>query len=53
MDNVGENLLLEHECTMKGINITCKYTAPDTSQYDHWAEKKYETLYNKIKEMKI
>lgn len=53
MYNVGENLLLEYKCTKQGINITWEYTVPCTPRYNDELERKYVTLYSKVRETMI
>lgn len=52
-DNSGENRKLEELCKNEGLGITFEYTAPGTPQQNGKVERKFATLYGRVRAMKI
>ncbi len=50
-DNAGENKVLEKECQTQGLGIQFEYTAPGTPQHNGRVERKFATLYSRIRSM--
>ncbi|MCP4746914.1 MAG: transposase family protein [Desulfobacteraceae bacterium] len=50
-DNEGENLALEKACEQEGLGITFEYTAPNTPQQNGRVERKFATLYGRMRAM--
>eukprot|EP00984_Skeletonema_dohrnii_P022875 scaffold11976_cov67-Skeletonema_dohrnii-CCMP3373.AAC.1 len=50
-DNSGENRKLEELCKQEGLGITFEYTAPGTPQQNGRVERKFATLYGRIRAM--
>eukprot|EP01083_Nonionella_stella_P004795 13981_1 len=50
-DNAGENTYLEKMCKREGLGITFEYTAPDTPQQNGRVERKFATLYGRVRAM--
>ena len=50
-DNSGENNAFEKECKRRGLGITFEYTAPDTPQQNGRVERKFATLYARVRSM--
>ena len=50
-DNAGENLKLKEKCEEKGLGITFEFTAPGTPQQNGKVERKFATLYSKVRAM--
>ena len=49
LDNAGEHMNLQSECNRKELGINFEYTAPYTPQHNGVVERKFQTLYNKIR----
>jgi Reverse transcriptase (RNA-dependent DNA polymerase) len=49
LDNSGENKSLEHLCKATTLQIQFEYTSPGTPQYNGRVERKFATLYGKIR----
>jgi hypothetical protein len=49
LDNSGENKSLEHLCKATALQIQFEYTSPGTPQYHGRVERKFATLYGKIR----
>jgi hypothetical protein len=49
LDNAGENGALEHLCNNVSPQIQFEYTSPGTPQYNGHVERKFATLYGKIR----
>ena len=50
-DNAGENGSLERECAKQGLGIQFEYTGPGTPQFNGRVERKFATLYSKVRAM--
>ena len=50
-DDAGENKALEDECKSKGLGITFEYSGPRTPQRNGKVERKFQTLYGRIRAM--
>ena len=50
-DNAGEHLSFQEACNRKGLGITFEFTSRATPQHNGRVERKFQTLYNKIKAM--
>ena len=50
-DNAGENTALEKLCKQEGLGITFEYTAPGTPQQNGRLERKFATLYGRVRAM--
>jgi hypothetical protein len=50
-DNAGENGSLEKECAKQGLGIQFEYTGPGTPQFNGRVERKFATLYSKVRAM--
>ena len=50
-DNAGENIKTEEECFRQGFGITFKYTLPNIPQQNGRVEKKFVTLYGRVRIM--
>ena len=50
-DNAGENKHLERKCKNAGLNITFEYTSPGTPQYNGRVERKFATIYGRVRSM--
>ena len=50
-DNAGENKALEKECKVQGLGIQFEYTAPGTPQHNGRVERKFATLYVRVRSM--
>ena len=50
-DNSGENNAFEKQCKSKGMGITFEYTAPGTPQQNGRVERKFATLYGRLRSM--
>ena len=48
-DNAGENKSLEKRCLREGFGVQFEYTAPDTPQYNGRVERKFATLYSRVR----
>ncbi len=48
-DNAGENRRLEKQCINEGLDITFEYTAPHSPQFNRRVERKFPTLYGKMR----
>ncbi|MCP4746673.1 MAG: transposase family protein, partial [Desulfobacteraceae bacterium] len=49
LDNSGENNALEKLCKQEGLGIKFKYTAPGTPQQNGQVERKFQTLYGRLR----
>jgi hypothetical protein len=50
-DNAGENGSLEKECAKQGLGIQFEYTGQGTPQFNGRVERKFATLYSKVRAM--
>ncbi|KAG7337993.1 gag-polypeptide of LTR copia-type [Nitzschia inconspicua] len=50
-DNAGENKMLEQACREQGLQIVFEYTAPGTPQQNRVVERKFATLFGKVRSM--
>ena len=50
-DNAGENIKTEEECFKQGFGITFEYTSPNTPQQNGRVERKFATLYGRVRSM--
>jgi hypothetical protein len=50
-DDAGENKALEDHCNHVGINVSFEYSGPRTPQGNGKVERKYQTLYGRIRAM--
>ena len=50
-DDAGENKALEDECKSKGLGIAFEYAGPRTPQRNGKVERKFQTLYGRIRAM--
>ena len=50
-DNVGENIKTEEECHNQGLGVTFEYTSPNTPQQNGRVERKFTTLYGRVRSM--
>jgi hypothetical protein len=50
-DNVGENNALEKMCEKEEFGIQFEYTSPGSSQYNGKVERKFATLYARVRTM--
>ncbi len=50
-DNAGENISLEKACKQEGLGVFFEYTAPGTPQQNGRVERKFATLYNRVRAM--
>ena len=50
-DNAGENRVLEQRCKQEGLGIGFKFTAPNTPQQNGRIERRFATLYGRIRAM--
>ena len=50
-DNAGENLMTERKCKEEGLGIKMEYTAPNTPQQNGRIERKFPTLYGRVRAM--
>ena len=50
-DDAGENRALEDRCNEKGIGITFEYTGPGSPQFNGRVERKFPTLYARVRTM--
>ena len=50
-DNAGENEKLEKACEREGLNIKFEYTARNTPQQNGRVERKFATLYGRVRAM--
>lgn len=50
-DNSGENNALQKSCKQEGLGITFEYTAPDTPQQNGRVERRFPTLYGRVRAM--
>ncbi len=48
-DNAGENKTIEKQCIAEGLDITFEYTAPCSPQFNGRVERKFPTLYGKMR----
>ena len=49
LDNAGENWELERKCMDHLLGIKFEYTTPNTPQYNGVVERKFQSLYNKLR----
>ena len=50
-DNSGENNALQRSCKQEGLGITFEYTAPNTPQQNGRVERRFPTLYGRVRAM--
>ncbi len=50
-DNAGENKILEEDCLKDGLGIQFEWTAPGTPQQNGRVERKFATLYGRLRAM--
>ena len=50
-DNAGENLMTEVACMEAGLGIEMEYTAVNTPQQNGRVERKFQTLYGRVRAM--
>ena len=50
-DDAGQNRVLENQCNEKGMGVTFEYTGPGSPQYNGRVERKYPTLYARVRTM--
>lgn len=50
-DNAGENIKTEEECHKQGLGVTFEYTSPNTPQQNGRVERKFATLYGRVRSM--
>jgi hypothetical protein len=50
-DNAGDIGSLERECAKQGLGIQFEYTGPGTPQFNGRVERKFATLYSKVRAM--
>ena len=48
-DNAGENKTAEQMCKSEGLNVVFEYTAPNTPQQNGKVERKFATLYGRVR----
>ena len=48
-DNSGENNALQRVCKQGGLSITFEYTAPNTPQQNSRVERRFSTLYGRVR----
>ena len=49
LDNSGENNAFEQACKQEGLGIKFEYTAPGTPQQNGRVERKFQTLYGRVR----
>ena len=50
-DNAGENKQFERDCKKEGLGLTFEYTAPGTPQQNGRVERKFTTLFGRVRAM--
>ena len=50
-DNAGENLATEKLCLKEGLGITFEYSAPNSPQQNGRVERRFATLYGRVRSM--
>ena len=50
LDNAGENWDLENKCLHHLLGINFEYTTPNTPQFNGVVERKFQSLYNKLRD---
>ena len=50
-DNAGENIKTEEACQQQGLGVTFEYTSPNTPQQNGRVERKFATLYGRVRSM--
>ena len=50
-DNAGENIGFQDECKKEGLKLEFEFTAPNTPQQNGKVERKFATLYGKVRSM--
>src|SRR5210317_1107884 len=50
-DNAGENITLDQQCKKLGLGVNFEYMAPKTPQQNGCVERKFATLYGRIRAM--
>jgi hypothetical protein len=50
-DNSGENNALQKSCKQEGLGIVFEYTAPNTPQQNGRVERRFPTLYGRVRAM--
>ena len=48
-DNAGENISFENECKKEGLGIKFEYTSPNSPQFNGRVERKFATLYSRVR----
>jgi hypothetical protein len=51
LDNAGENYALEKECKQQNLAVKFEYSGPRTPQRNGKVERKFQTLYGRIRAM--
>jgi len=51
LDNAGENMKLMKDCEEEGLNIKFEFTSPNSPQYNGKVERKFATLYARMRAM--
>ena len=51
MDDAGENVALEKACKQQQLGVTFEFSGPRTPQRNGKVERKFQTLYGKIRAM--
>ena len=52
-DNAGENIVFQNTCKSEGLGIRFEFTAPGTPQQNGRVERKFQTLYGRVRAMLI
>ena len=50
-DNAGENRVLEQRCKQEGLGVSFEFTAPNMPQQNTHIERRFATLYGRIRAM--
>ena len=50
-DNAGENEAFKEACKQEGLGISFEYTAPRTPEQNGRDERKFQTLYGRVRAM--
>jgi transposase InsO family protein len=50
-DNAGENKFFERQSILANLNLTFEYTSPGAPQYNGTVERKFATLYGRVRSM--
>jgi hypothetical protein len=51
LDNAGENFALEKLCKQQNVDVKFEFSGPRTPQRNGMVERKFQTLYGKIRAM--